>query len=287
MTTPIEAYVKRILAEIDGSQQEKQDLYEELIDHLQMSRDDWVKAGLTENEAVEKAIAQFGQSEKVGSQIQAAMYPLRQVFLGVLAVISLLYAYTVYLFELFVEGDAYFLWLLLSVGVSSLLLMIALQVFSSIGRKMIINSALIFHAFIFLLGTAHTTSLAVVTWLIVIASILLIYRTTLVDHDYKVTTNRKLIKGFHLYNITIGIIIISGTLFFLWAFLLFSHTFYMIMLIILIPLVVWIFTYYLQIRLLYKMKLKLALVFGFIPLMIVVLIGGHFIYNLFLVEVIL
>lgn len=286
MTVLLKKHVEKILDEIDGSREEKDDIYEELLVHLQLACEDLENTGLSKREAEEKAIKQFGEPKEVGSQIQEAMYPLRKMLFIILAAISLLYAYTIYLIELFIEGDAHYLWLLLSVGSSSLLLLIALQIRPSIDRKIVINSALILHSFIFLLGVTHPTFLAVVAWFIVGFSIILIYRTSMVDYELNNAKNKKTIKIFHFYNITTGIIIIGTTLFFLWAFLVFSDTFQIDMLMFLIPFAVWLVAYYVQMILLYKGKFKTAIFIALIPFLIVLAIFMFYFSNIFLSGVI-
>lgn len=279
MTTSIKSHVEKILERIDGSKKEKEDLYEELSIHLQLSSEDWMKSGISKEEAEKRAIEDFGKSDIIGSQLQEAMYPLRKIILILLASLSLVYAYTIYLFELFVEGDAHFLWLFSSVGISSLLLLIALQVFPSIDRKSVVNSALILHAFIFSFGIAHSTILAAGAWVLVLTSIILIYRTTVIDYQFKQAKYKKLIKRFHLYNISIGIMIIGMTLFFLWAFLLFSESFQATMLLFLLPLTIWIVAYYWQMNLLYKEKVKSAIVISLLPFLMVASIIVFYVFN--------
>src|SRR5690625_1985305 len=247
MSTSIERYVEKVLQQIDGSKEEKGDLFEELTDHLQMSSEYWVKSGLTEDEAKKKALDEFGNSEAIGSEIQEAMYPFRKMLLIILAVISLLYAYAVYIFALFVDGDANIVWLLLSVGVSSLLLMIALQVFPTIDRKVTVNIALVAHALIYLVGIGMQTVFSIIAWGIIASSVALIYRTTIVDYDFKTTKYSKGLKICHIYNITIGLFIIGLTLYFSVIFLMFVYEFTFGMLLFLVPLLIWIITYYLQV----------------------------------------
>lgn len=282
MSISLKKHVEKILNEIDGSSEEKNDIYEELLGHLQLASEDLERAGLSKQEAEARAIKQFGDSKEVGSQIQEAMYPLRRVLLIILATISLLYTYAVYLIELLIEGDAHYVWLLSSVASSSLLLLIGLQIWPSKDRKIVLNSVLVVHSVIYLIGIAHPTFLAVVAWLIVGFSILLIYRTSMVDYELANAKNKKAIKICHFYNITSGLIIVGATLFFLWGILAFSDTFETQMLLLLIPFVAWVITYYLQMILLYRDKVKLAIFIALIPLLIVLAILIFYFSSIFL-----
>lgn len=284
MTMSIEHYVEKVLQQIDGSKEEKEDLYEELTDHLRLSSDHWMELGLTEKEAKEKALNDFGNSEIIGSEIQEAMYPFRKILLIILAVISLLYAYAVYTFALFVDGDANFLWLLLSVGISSLLLMIALQVFPTIDRKATVNFALVMHALIFLIGIGMQTVFAIIAWGIIAVTVGLIYRTTIVDYDFKTTKYPKQLKMFHMYNITIGLVIIGMTLFVFGSFLIFVDELTVDMLVFFVPLFIWILTYYSQIKLVNRGNMIVAIFMGMLPFAIVAFVIFIYFYDVLIMR---
>jgi len=277
--------IELVLQEIDGSKEEKEDLFWELKDHLQLSSEAWMNTGLSEEKAIDKAIEDFGNAEKVGREIQKAMYPLRKILLVILATLSLLYTFSLYLIELFMFGDAHYAWLLFSVASSSLLLVIALQLFASFDRKFILNSILIVHAFIYLLGVGFSSSLSIVAWAIVIFTISLIYRTTLLDYDFRTTEVRKPLKLFHLYNITIGLIIIGVTLFFTSVLLAFADEFTFSMLFFLTPFVIWLVVYYIQINLVMRKHIVIAVCVGILPLAIILLLAGIYLFEVYSVEV--
>lgn len=281
MNLKISHQIERVLQEIDGTKKEKEDLYWELTDHLQLSSEAWMKTGLTEEEAIDKAIEEFGNAEKVGREIQKSMYPLRKILLVILATASLLFSFSIYLIELFMFGDAHYAWMLFSVASSSLLLVIALQLFVSFDRKIIINSLLIVHALIYLLGVGFSSPLTIVAWAIVIFTISLIYRTTLVDYDFRAKDAQKPLKFFHLYNITIGLIIIGVTLFLASVLLAFADEFTFGMLFFLTPFVIWLFVYYIQINLVMRKHILMAVSIGVFPLAIILLFGIMYLYEVY------
>lgn len=285
MSTSINHYVEKVLRQIDGSKEEKEDLYEELACHLRMSREHWIQSGLSEDEASKKALDDFGNAEAIGSEIHEAMYPFRKILLIILATISLLYAYAVYIFSLFVDGDANMLWLLLSVGVSSLLLMIALQVFPTIDRKATVNFALIAHALIFLVGVGMNAFFSITALAIVTISVALIYRTTVVDYDFKETKYRKQLKICHIYNITIGLFIVGITLYLWVIFLMFADEFTVGMLVLFVPLLIWIVVYYSQIKLVKRGNVLVPFFMGMLPFAIVAFIIFFLFYDLIIMGV--
>ncbi|MEC2056598.1 hypothetical protein I6J18_22280 [Peribacillus psychrosaccharolyticus] len=60
------------------AQVERADLYEELLIHLELARDEWMMKGKTIDESEDLAIKSFGDSGLIGSQIQQAMFPYRK-----------------------------------------------------------------------------------------------------------------------------------------------------------------------------------------------------------------
>lgn len=283
MKGKIAAHVDEVLKQIDGSREEKNDLHAELTDHLQLTYEAALQAGLSEEEAIEKTFEDFGDAKTVGAEIQAAMYPFRKMLLSALAVASLGYVYAAYLYELFVHGEAAFMWLLLGVTTSSLLLMIALQVFPTFDRKVNINTILIVHALIFLVATGLEELLAIVAWVIVGGAVGLIYRTTIIDYNFKQTKYQQQLKRCHIYNITVGLFIVGMTLFLLGTLLLFSGGFLIGMLFFLVPLIVWIVAYRIQVTLINRGQRAGAMFIGLLPLVMVIL-GIMFYFYDFLIR---
>ncbi|MBO1001357.1 permease prefix domain 1-containing protein [Pseudogracilibacillus auburnensis] len=279
MNPVFDHYVKKIVQQIDGNEEEKTDIYEELIIHLQLSSEQFMLAGYDEKEANEMAMKSFGETNDIGDQMQQAMFPFRKLLFLLLTLSSLLFSFVVYSVQLFLEGDAHIGWLLLSVGTSSILLLFTLQALPFLERKTWLNIALICHIFIYLYGFLlslyinHSISvpLTYFSLVIILIAIVLVYRTTI--YDFQFTFERKKqTKLLHFLNITLGIIIISASLFFLWAVLIFSESFEPFMLYIFIPMLIWIVTYVTQIKLSEKGKRISAYIVAAIPFLIVLAI---------------
>lgn len=277
MSAILEKYVANIIKQIDGTKDQKADIYEELLIHLHLATEDGIKNGLNKEEAEKMAIDKFGNANTIGAEVQESMYPLRKILLLLLAIASLLYAYIVYAIALFSEGDAHFFWLITAVATSTLLLLIALRAFPTMDRKSTLNATLIAHIFVYLIGAFIPTILSIVAWLMIILSIILIYRTTITDFQYNDIKNQRAMKIAHFYNISIGLFISAATLFYLSVILIFAEEVERWMLYILIPFIIWVFTYYLQIILVQKNSLKFAVSIALIPLLIVVGIIGLYI----------
>ncbi|MFC7439803.1 permease prefix domain 1-containing protein [Laceyella putida] len=70
-----QGYVESILMGIDGSTREKEELAQEFYDHLLLCKLDYLKQGLTEKEAIQLAINEFGQASELAPQLQKSMNP--------------------------------------------------------------------------------------------------------------------------------------------------------------------------------------------------------------------
>lgn len=91
MTQDLRRFVEKTVQQIEGNQQEKDDLYEELLIHLELSKEEFINAGLSDKEAEKKAMEHFGNETEVGGQIQQAMFPFRKEMMRALAIGSLLF----------------------------------------------------------------------------------------------------------------------------------------------------------------------------------------------------
>src|SRR5690554_224468 len=99
-------FIDKIIKQTDGNQAEKDDLYEELMVHLEMSSEQFLKEGFNEKQAEQKAMEHFGGAEEIGNQIQQAMFPFRKEMLLTLAVASIICSFSVYLAWLLLENHA-------------------------------------------------------------------------------------------------------------------------------------------------------------------------------------
>jgi len=279
MNHSFDEFVTNIVNQIDGTEKEKADVYEELYIHIQLSSEQYVHAGYNLKEAEQLAMNSFWSAYTIGNQMQEAMFPMRKVMLLFLSISSISYSFIVYILHLITEGDAFIAWLIISVITSSTLLLFAVQTFSTFNRKSLLNTTLIIHTFIYFYGSSLASSihfsifLSIVAWGIIIISILLIYRTTITDYQFSNIENNNIVKLLHFLNITIGIFIIGITLFFLWGLLAFSEIFELKMLVILIPVSIWIIAYFIQIKLLNNHKIKSASFIAAIPFILVISFG--------------
>lgn len=276
MKSQLEQYVENIVRHTESSKKEKEDLYEEILIHLQISRDYLIeKEGLTPEKAEERAMLLFGKEGEIGSQIQQALFPYRKELMLTLSISSILSIMSLYVLTLFIKGDAYIGWLCYSMILSSMLLFLPLNQHFHINRNLWINGLLIFHTFgqlygwliVSQLNLSVNIGLTIWVWLNIALSLGLVYWITTNDYG----SNEKHMKLLHGLNIVSGIIIIGISLFLIVGGLIMIGEFNLMMVMFATPIAAWTALYIAQLKLAKKNK-NIAFVLGLIPIVACILI---------------
>lgn len=275
MKSKLEQYVENIVRHTECSKKEKEDLFEELLIHLELSRDRFIEEGLSTEEAEKKAMELFGAEGEIGSQLQQAIFPYRKELMLTLALSSILFTISNYSVSLFVEGDAYIGWLIVSMFLSSMLLFLPLNQHFHLNKKLWLNALLVVHILGQLYGWliadqlqhGSSTGLVIWVWLNIALAIGLVYRTTIYDFS----ADEKHMKILHGMNITSGILIIGASLFFIVGGLIMIGTLHPMMLLFASPIVIWIVLYTVQLAVVKKSK-NMAFTIAALPFLICVLI---------------
>lgn len=76
MNNKLEEYIKNIVSSLTCSPNEKQEIANELRDHLYTAYESYLDNGCSHEEAVEKALNSFGQSNHLSIEFQQAVNPL-------------------------------------------------------------------------------------------------------------------------------------------------------------------------------------------------------------------
>ncbi|RNF39372.1 permease prefix domain 1-containing protein [Planococcus salinus] len=261
METNFRSYVENIMDQTECNQQEKEDMREELLIHLEMSKEDLMRKGMKEKEAERKAMELFGPEKDIGSQMQQSIFPFRKELMLTLSIISFLYTITLYLLLLFNEGNAHIGWLLFSMTTSTLLLCIALNIVVALNRRRWMNSLLMAHLLIYLYGYAIISGfelaaqlpLTISNWIILLLSLLLVYQTTIYEMNFQSGAVKEA-KRLHQVNFVSGVIVIGVSLFFLWVGMMLFGGFHPAMAVMMVPFGLWLLLYVGQMKLVKKHK---------------------------------
>src|SRR5699024_2320350 len=264
-------FVNRIVKQTDGNQMEKNDLYEELMVHLEMSTEQFIQEGFTEKQAERKAMEHFGDAEEIGGQIQQALFPFRKVMMLTLAITSIICSVGAYLAQLFIDNNNLIVWFMISITIGSLILIYANHPIPYLHHRQGLNLIIMIHAFVHAYGWViaadvnHAIDMALVLllWVIISIDIGLFYLITI--KSSKLTINKQAVL-LHILNIVAGFILVITTLNMLWG-LLFASEWTSSMLKVFIPLLIWLLAYLLQIRFLSRHK-KIAYTIAIIPILI-------------------
>lgn len=285
MNQTFERFVKKVIQETDCSREEREDLFEELVVHLECACEDFKRNGHTDEEAAQLAMMNFGDGKKVGKNLQHAMYPYRREMLMALSIGSLLLTYSIYLSQLFVMGDTHIGWLLLGVLTSSSLLFLTLRPVVSLNRRAVMNSLLVIHMFVMGAGMLlslnldppYTSVFSILDALIVLFTIVLIYRTTIYDVPATELNLKTGAKFIHYFNLSIGILLTLGTLFFLYVYLMFASDGYWGLWKLFVPIALWGVFYTVQLVLLNHHRKKTAYIVTAVQLLLPITLFGFWI----------
>jgi len=80
MDKNIETYVNQIVSKLDCRKEEKYDIAEEMKGHLYLLKNDYLIKGLTNEEATQKALQDFGNENSIKAGLQNSMFPNYKVF---------------------------------------------------------------------------------------------------------------------------------------------------------------------------------------------------------------
>ncbi|WP_026702625.1 permease prefix domain 1-containing protein [Salibacterium aidingense] len=203
MTHKLENYVKRIVEQTDCSKSEREDLYEEMLSHVMMRREEERQKGKTEKEAEEEAMKLFGREAKIGDGLQQAMFPYRRELLLLLALLGFLFTFGKYTAVLVQEQTA-LLPILSGTAGHSAVLFFALNRAFAVNRKIWLALALLLNLLLLLLNMTSFYGGWQPAYLLMIGlNIYLMYRTVLTyERPKEHKTARRII---HVVNITLGL----------------------------------------------------------------------------------
>lgn len=93
MDKSIEAYVKRFIADLRCNEEEKNEVEDEMRDHLYLLVQEYLEEGYSNEEAVQKAIQAFGEGKEIRKGLQKSLSPFYRLIQYGLWISFSLYAF--------------------------------------------------------------------------------------------------------------------------------------------------------------------------------------------------
>ncbi|MBO9128535.1 VanZ family protein [Bacillus sp. 165] len=82
MDKTIETYLNQMVNELNCDEKEKKEIAEEMNDHLNLLKNEYIEQGFTDEEAIQKALKSFGELRKISNGYQESLYPYYKLFRG-------------------------------------------------------------------------------------------------------------------------------------------------------------------------------------------------------------
>ncbi|MFD2442502.1 VanZ family protein [Bacillus sp. CGMCC 1.16607] len=90
MDQNLETYLNQIVRELNCSEIEKNEIAEEMRDHLQLLKNEYIGQGFSDEEATEKALQSFGDNRNIKKGLQSSLFPYYKIFrFGIWSLFSL------------------------------------------------------------------------------------------------------------------------------------------------------------------------------------------------------
>jgi len=141
----IDRYIDLILERVEVNKDEHRNLKSELTSLLNEKKENYIRQGFTENKAIEKTIADFGEADEVGKALTKSFSPQRTMAMYLLAITSVIFTVFV-IFKLLIENidiDLPYLW------ITMMGIMTVLTIFLSKKQLLIARYRMIFILFCF------------------------------------------------------------------------------------------------------------------------------------------
>ncbi|QKY71030.1 permease prefix domain 1-containing protein [Lentibacillus sp. CBA3610] len=271
--TRIEKHVEKILEQMQSPDDEREEIREELIGHLEEAKWQYIDDGLTEKEAEKQVLEEFGAADVVGHQLQESMYPYQRGLLYVIGIGTILFGVIFYLISAFFLHNPIPVWLTIQLLTGGTVTLAAINI-SVVGRyAYVLNIALLVNVIwnginlAMMEGTPQWQAISFSIYLLILIGLGL---TAVIRNSYYSSGStenkpqkRVRILFSYIVNLLFGLAVTGISLFFLWATLAFSVRPLEATAIILTisPIIIWLIAYKFQMGYISKKPL-LALLTG-------------------------
>ncbi|SFE18104.1 hypothetical protein SAMN05216238_109140 [Lentibacillus persicus] len=251
--TNIEKHVEKILEHMQSPHDEREDIREELISHLEEAKQRYMSGGFDEKQAEKQALSDFGESDMIGHQLQESMYPYQRGFFHLIGIGTILFGVIFYVNLVFFLNEPIPVWWLAVQLLSGSAVTLAAINISYVGKYFYITNLLLLVNIIWN-GINFAVAWSMSTWQaiffgIYLVTLILLGAVAVIRNSYyssEPTENLQQKRGLVLFsyvvNLLFGAAVAGISLFFLWAFLAFSglgvYAF-----ITVAPIILWIIAY--------------------------------------------
>ncbi|WP_163530059.1 permease prefix domain 1-containing protein [Halobacillus ihumii] len=270
----MEKHVNRILDQMQSPPDEREEIKEELLTHLESAKYDYMNQGNSVKKAEKQALEDFGDSSLIGHGLQESLYPHQRSLLYVIGIATLLFAVFFYISMTFVVGEVEPIWLLIQMIIGSAVTLSAINI-AFMGRhywslNVIVLITAMWNGFNVMIVEQIPGKQAIFFWfylvIVVILCILFVIRNSYYSSDNTTTTkkSRSILKISYVVNIIFGIMICAAGLSIAYLFLIFGGFSWML-LIPISSIVAWLIFFKFQMKLIQHRPLTaIAVGFGFL-----------------------
>lgn len=117
----VNQYIEDILSYVELNEKNKRDIKQEFNDHINSKVKEYKDKGYDEKQAVDQSISDFGETEKVGKELNREMFPFRRSLLIILGLSSILFSVMISFFANVFHDITPYIWLVITL-LSSLIL---------------------------------------------------------------------------------------------------------------------------------------------------------------------
>ncbi|WP_347860974.1 permease prefix domain 1-containing protein [Salimicrobium sp. PL1-032A] len=276
----LEKHVEQILDHMQSPEEERQDIREELLSHLQDSYTYHKNQGNSGEEAERKALSEFGDPDLIGKGMQESMYPFQRRLLYIIGGATILYGAVFFLFMLVMNGEEFPVWLSIQFLVGSAVVMAGINI-SSLGRNhwllnTIVMLSAIWNGFniTIVVYTVGAFVFGFLSILIILTALIFMVRNSYLSSGVAEMSKQERFarKVSYTVNILFGVMIAGAALFIIFGFMVFGG-FSWILLVPAGAIVAWLVFFRFQMKWISKSPIS-AMIGGVFFLMVIV--GGPF-----------
>lgn len=282
----VDKYVNHVLEQIQSPTEEREDIREELLSHIYEAKKHFMAEGFSEKKAGDKALEDFGKANNIGKDLQEAMYPFQRILLYIIGIAMIVYGVLFYLNAAFNLQEVIPSWLAIQLTFGGAVTLCAINI-SFVGRHfyilhLLMIITLMWNGFnLMMVEPLPSYGNNIFFWLylaiVILISIVFIFRNSYYSTDiskYEEKDGKTAIIISYILNLIFGMMLITFCLILMWVILIFGG-FTWPLVIPLIPVVVWLIFYKLQMRLIAKkpiLSIFTGLLAAVLPLGVIYLI---------------